>query len=347
MIDSSTLMAYLIPKLTRQVENAATEALGYILNRSTGAMQALNGLLGEGGFDVPPIVRVETQVTYEDGSRPDMGGYDKNNVKRLLVEAKFWAALLSGQASGYAQQFEHSGSAVLLFVCPEVRFPTLWVEINRQLEKDVNLELIHSPPGVHRARVIGQEIQVMMVSWSRLLDRMDAAVGDESVKSDIRQLRGLVQGQDAEAFLPLHSEDLSPSLGRRLVWYRRLVLDVFDSRGIPENWIDVKGLRATPQSHGYGRYLRFAGVEGLFWFGVNDERWAESGDTPLWLLAYSSSQAIVEGIGRQLGVLVRERWIPIYPKLGVEYSEVLDYVVSQLKTVSEILRSNDLKSEDY
>ena len=87
MANSDTLMAYLIPRLTVQVENAATEALGYILNRSTRSMQALNDLLHEGGFDIEPITRVETQVTYEDGSRPDMAGYDKDNVKRLLVEA--------------------------------------------------------------------------------------------------------------------------------------------------------------------------------------------------------------------------------------------------------------------
>ena len=69
------------------MENAATEALGYILNSTVGSMQALNDLLREDGFDIEPIVRVETQVTYEDGSRPDMAGYDKNDVKRLLVHS--------------------------------------------------------------------------------------------------------------------------------------------------------------------------------------------------------------------------------------------------------------------
>ena len=109
MADNATLMAYLVPRLTRQVENAATDALNYILNRDTGSMQALNDLLREGGFDIEPIDRVETQVTYEDGSRPDMAGYDKDNVKRVLVEAKFWAALLEDQASGYARQYDQPG----------------------------------------------------------------------------------------------------------------------------------------------------------------------------------------------------------------------------------------------
>ena len=114
MADKSSLMAFLVPKLTGQVENAATEALGYILSRSDGAMQALNDLLRGGGFDIEPIVRVETQVTYPDGSRPDVAGYDKNNVARLLVEANFGASLGGGQASGYAQLLDQPGPAAVL-----------------------------------------------------------------------------------------------------------------------------------------------------------------------------------------------------------------------------------------
>ena len=211
MADNSTLMAYLVPKLTSQVENAATDALAYILNRSAGSMQALNELLQEGGSGIEPIARVETQVTYKDGSRPDMAGYDKGNVVRLLVEAKFWAALLEGQASGYAQHFDQSGPAVLLFIAPELRIPTLWTEIRRQIEKQGGLELLDSSLGVQRARVNGTERQVMLVSWVRLIDRMDQLTGDDGVKSDIRQLRGLVQGQDAQAFLPIHSGELGPN----------------------------------------------------------------------------------------------------------------------------------------
>ena len=146
MADNSTLMAYLVPRLTVQVENAATDALAYILNRSAGSMQALNELLGEDGFNIQPIARVETQVTYEDGSRPDMAGYDADSVKRLLVEAKFWAALLQGQASGYVQQFDHSGPAALLFIAPELRIPTLWTEIRRQMEEQGGLELLARLP---------------------------------------------------------------------------------------------------------------------------------------------------------------------------------------------------------
>ena len=85
MADDSTLTAYLVPRLTKQVENAATDALSYILNRSNGSMQALNDLLRVGWIlrcvfcqhpQLPPddgVTRAEntprsTTTTYETGS---------------------------------------------------------------------------------------------------------------------------------------------------------------------------------------------------------------------------------------------------------------------------------------
>ncbi len=328
MVDNSSLMAYLVPRLTNQVENAATDSLAYILNRSAEPMQALNELLREGGFAIEPIARVDTQVTYEDGSRPDMAGYDAHHLKRLLVESKFWHALTEDQASGYARQFDSPGPAVLMFIAPESRVPTLWAGIVRQLEKQGALEHIASARGMERAKVVdeclakrGVDLHVALVSWASLLDRLAAGVGDDDVRSDIRQLRGLAQKQDLQAFLPIHSEELGPNLGHRLGWYRQLVDDVVH-RGVDQAWMDIKGLIVAAQWYGYGRYFRFNGVEGYCWFGVNYERWANYGDTPLWLQRFKGDKPI--------------GWTPIYLKLGVEYHEVLDDVVSKLRAQAAI-----------
>ena len=336
MADSDTLMAYLVPRLTAQVENAATEALGYILNRSPRSMQTLNDLLREGGFDIEPVTRVDTQVTYEDGSRPDMAGYDKNNVKRLLVEAKFYAALLEGQASGYAQQFDEPGPAALLFICPEVRIPTLWASIRQQIGKQWELETIDSPSGGRRARLVGTELQLVVVSWVRLLERMDDLAGDPDIEADIRQLQGLAQRQDAEAFLPMHSEELSPEFARRVIGFNQIADDVVNSRGVPEKWMTTLGLQATSRRYGYGRYFHFIGVEWDFWFGVNHELWARNADTPLWLAIHDNNQMSRDEIGRALNVEAHDNWIPIHPKLRVEYDQVVDDIVSQLKVVAKI-----------
>ena len=340
MADSDTLMAYLVPRLTRQVENAATEALGYILNRSPRSMQVLNDLLREGGFDVEPITRVETQVTYEDGSRPDMAGYDKDNVKRLLVEAKFHAALLEGQASAYARQFEEPGPAVLLFICPEVRIPTLWASIRQQIENGWVMQSLESPSGGRRARLDGTKIQLVLVSWVRLLEKMASSAGEPEIEADIRQLKGLAQRQDAEAFLPLHSEELSPVFARRVIGFNRIVDDVVNSRGVPEKWMTTRGLQATPRHYGYGRYFRFVGLDKAFWFGVNHELWARKGNTPLWITDYDHDRKRMDVIAKALNVEAHDNWVPIHPKLGVEYDQVVEDVVSKLKVVAETVRSD-------
>ena len=344
MADYQSLMAYLVPRLTRQVENAATDALAYILNGSNETMRALNGLLQEGGFSIEPVSKVETQVTYEDGSRPDMAGYDRNNGKRLLVEAKFWAALLDDQASGYARQLNLPGPAVLLFIAPELRIPTLWAEIERQMAEQGRLDLLDTSLGGRRARVIwtepdDTELQLVLISWGRLLDRMDALTAGDVVKSDIRQLRGLAHMQDGQAFLPIHSEELSPSLGRRVVWYNRLVNDVVDSRGVPEAWMNTRGLAATSRQWGYGRYLRFTGTDMYYWFGVNHELWAERGDTPLWIRVGNPAIVRMDDVSRDLKVRVHNEWIPIHLKTGVEYPDVLDDAVSQLKAIAAIVQA--------
>ncbi len=346
MSDDSSLMAHLVPRLTRQVENAATDALAYILNRSDGTMQALNYLLREGGFAIEPVVRVSTQVTFPDGSIPDMAGYDKSNRLRLVVEAKFWHSLSEDQTSGYAQLLNQPGPATLLLIAPEPRIPTLWAEIHRHIEQHSRLEPIESPLGMRRAKVIwtkprDTEIHLLLASWVRLLDRMEVSSEDDGVKSDIRQLRGFAQSQGDKGFLPISSEEMSPSLAHRLVWYNQLVDDVVDSRGVPENWMDIKGVRAQAQRFGYGRYFYFSGISksSYCWFGVNHERWAGSGDTPLWLNVGGRTDVNMDEVGRQLNVRSQDNWMPIHLKTGVEYDDVLEDVVSQLKKIDEIVRA--------
>ena len=335
MADRYTLLGYLVPRITGQLEDAATEAVAYILNSSTEAMGALNDLLQHGGFEIEPITRVRTQVGYDD-SRPDMTGYDKDGVKRLLVESKFGAPLLEGQASDYIQVLDQPGPAILMFISPEARSETLWAAIRRQM-KESDLEDVASSSGVQRTKVAGTERHLMQLSWLRLLDCISTQVSDTAVRSDIEQIRGLARRQDAEVFLPIHPEDLSPDFGRRVVGYNRLVDDAVDARGVACGWMDISRANATPQRHGYGRYFYFTGVSGYFWFGVNHEQWARSGDTPLWLLVGDDVQADMEEIGIELNSRPQERWLPIRPKLNVEYVEVLDDVARQLRAVAKVV----------
>ena len=310
---------------------------------------------GEGSYHLDALASFDTQVTYKDGSRPDMVGYDQAGEKRLLVESKFWATLLEGQASSYFNQLEDAGPGVLLFIAPTTRLEILWGEITRQLESGpdgVKLKAVETSQQIHRAKVIGQDKQdkrLLLVSWPLLLDRLAAAVPPDSlVALDIRQLRGLAQREDDEAFQPIKTAEFSLSVPRRLRWLHRLIDDVVDSRGCPERWMSVRHLKATPQREGYGRYIRFRTdlgkvIRPALFLCVNYRLWATSGDTPLWLWISSAVPISPVHLRGNVPSLVEYGGssgpydVPIYLTPGVEYGRVLDDVVGQVKVICEMV----------
>ena len=79
-----------------------------------------------------------------------------------------------------------------------------------------------------RSARIGVGPYLMLTSWRSLLGRMAAkvsAAADSHAEIDIRQLQGLAEQQDAEAFLPLKQEELGPQLPRRVIDLSGLVDD--------------------------------------------------------------------------------------------------------------------------
>ena len=125
----TTLFAHIAPRLTDRIEDVAVEALGHILSNSEAARSALEETVGLGGAIVGPIDRVQTQVTGEEGARPDLVGFDDKGTKRVLIEAKFWAGLTPNQPNQYLKQLPRGRPAALLFVAPARRIPMLWPKL--------------------------------------------------------------------------------------------------------------------------------------------------------------------------------------------------------------------------
>ena len=347
---------YLVPRLTSQVEDAATDALAHILNRSPECRVSLRHMLEkEAGFELAALARFQTQVTYKDGSRPDMAGFDRDGRKRLLVESKFWAALGSSQP-GYIDQFDHPESAVLLFIAPEARTETLWTEICRQFRAaKPTLEETSSTPGRRSARLLDSECNaarsVVFTSWRLLLDDLDAATGKSgTIASDLVQLRGLAVRQDQTSFLPVHEGDLGPEFGRRIASYCQLTDDLI-GRGTGQGWMSISGLQATSQRWGYGRYFRFIDQSGwqsgALWLGINHEQWASTGDTPIWFRCeWRQTSASAVEIAEKLSVQFNDLWIPVHLPKGVEYEEVLDSASATLKSIARIMRVSSTGGQD-
>ena len=339
MADNDTLLAYLSPWFTRRTEDIAVEALGYILKKSAASRDALDDVVRTGVRNVNPVATVRTQAIGQHRSRPDLVGVDEGNVERLLIEAKFWAELTDLQPVAYLDRLPVDGPAVLLFVAPDERIGTLWPDLRRRAE-DAGKRCLEVDSERKCLNLDGTQKHLMLVSWTGLLDRISARASDAEepeIETDIRQLRGLAESAEKKGFKPIREsgEDFGPD--SRRMRDLRLLIDSATDRGVAAEWASKKGLNRARRSYGYGRYIRLAGTD--VWFGVNVDRLKDHGQTPLWLDFWKLSNATVDEIGTRLQVAVDGQWVPVVLKTNVEHSELLDDVVSNLKTIAEVIKS--------
>lgn len=353
--NSVTMFSHLVSRLSDRTEDLAVEALGYILSRSDAARRALRDLLQVGGLDIGNLTEAATQISGEEGARPDLVVWDQNRAERVLIEAKFWAGLTENQPNTYLARLppdEHP--AILLFVAPESRLEMLWPELQRLIEPSFGWLPLDTSLGMKRkcARVGEGERFLVLVSWRALLSRMlsfSQSSGD-SVEADIKQLNALCEQQDQEAFLPLKPHDFAPEIARRILQFNDLAYNAVElakSREIA----DTESLRVTPKYEGYGRYLRLGSMETDIWvgawFGVNCELWAKNRETPLWITIDSGENwggiiTIAEARSR----LGNDIWantpdsIPIHLPVGVEEENVLAEIVDQLQEIAQKIASS-------
>ena len=239
MTTRPTLLAHLAGAFSHQPETVATEALGHILSGSEAARYALRDVLQSVGTDVGPIARVRTEATGREGERPDLVCFDRGGGERLLIEAKFWAGLTDHQPVTYLRRLPDHQQSALLVVAPFLRFETLWPELTRRVFQAEDIELVLGDLEREvRWAVAGDERRLMLTSWRRLLDSLASATeaaGDMQTANDVRQLQGLADQQDSEAFLPLRAEQLGLELPRLILHLVQLVDDVC-SRIFQTDW---------------------------------------------------------------------------------------------------------------
>jgi len=329
-----------VSRFTNRTEDVAVEALGFILARSAAARNALRDILETGDRNIGELTRAKTQVSGEDGARPDLVLMGADGAERVLVEAKFWASLTSNQPDAYIARLPHDeNTSVLLFIAPEARLESLWTELSRVKQLDARAERVQRNDFTKSIPLEGGRRYLQITSWRMLLDRMASyctASGD-SIESDIRQLTALCERQDQEAFLPIDPGEFAPQLPRRVLQLNQLVDDAV-GRGRKQGFIDTKGLIATSKPHGYGRYLYLGSKNAeqwaAAWFGVNCTLWARFQDTPLWL-TFDSWEGVVpiSALREKLGTEVwanTDDSVPVPLPTAVEYEKVLAKVVEFL-----------------
>ena len=343
-----SLLGHLVPRITSiGAEPVATQALAYILSESAEVAEAFVKFVSETGieFFTPGSITAEEQQG--DGT-PDLTIKDaEGGIVRILVENKFWAGLTESQPVSYLEVLPTSPSSAVVFIVPKPRIRSLWDELeskcedssvklgDKKLDKDGgSINLIWAHTG-NRTLAI--------TSWEEVLKRLEYATTDDSVKQDIRQLRGLTeQMKNTDEFLPLHEGEVTNiRVARRLVNYSQLIEEIVD-HVIADGIASKKRLNPT---HGYttaGRYLRLHKRFGL-WLGVDLEAWRDWGITPMWLKQHTKSPfAGVPGTTADQNVSLFDEaqankgvlYIPIRLKTGVERDDVIEDAARQMRSIA-------------
>ena len=342
MPDNDTLLAYLVSRFPGNTENIATEALRHVFDHSDASVEALNDVVQSGVRGVAPITIVKSQVIQADGTIPDLVGFDETGSRRVLVEVKFWAGLTPHQPNAYLNLLPDDGPSVVVFLAPEDRIQSLWPQLKGRLSGEFGA-LTEIDSERKCLRVGDTQRHLMMVSWGGLLDSMAARTGDSEesgVENEIRQLRSLAKYADAGAFKPIRrGGEFGADSEVRKRQYRRLI-DAATERGVQQEWVSRKGLRATPRTYGYGRYIRLRGT--IVWFGVNVDQFERTGETPLWAHCYHVFRDRLVPRDK-LGELRAELgmhtgyWVPVELRRDVEYPEMLDGVVDSLRHIGDVI----------
>ena len=350
---SPTLLAHLVPKFAHP-ENVAVEALGHIFAHSASARDALSELLRDGGADVGPIATVQTQATGEGSEQPDLAVVDDRGGECALIEAKFWAGLTDNQPVAYLERLRTDETSALLFVAPEARRESLWGELRDRVQEADGLEWRPAEDALApRAASVGGGRRLLLTSWRALLSRMASRTSDArdtNAELDIRQLRGLADRMDQEAFLPLRSEELGPEIPRRMLDFNRLFEDARRAaaeKGVAR-LVGQEGSTGTAR----GQRVRIAGARA--WFGIRSDLWARRRATPLWLWFFEWKNdpdpvdVTFREARRRLSPLVlsdppglvedgADLFVPIPLPTGVEYDEVVEAVVARLAEIAMLL----------
>ena len=325
-------------------EDATTEAVVYVLNRSEAVRRRLHEFVNSmTGLQLASVERYETQVQQGEKQRPDIVGYSATNQQVLLIENKFWADLTANQPVAYLSVLESGEPGLVLFVCPSTRLDLLWKYLLDRVHGAglVDGMTVDSTQSSDPRRILlqGGNHALGCISWSRILLVLQQAAQDAydmPTVGNLKQISGLVAQVDVDnPFLPLRDGDLVQSQGR-------IFLSLKD--------IDKK-LRLRIVSSGVQYYQKRSDNTWIYckegkiqWFDIclNIEMWARWGCSPFWVVIgvwdnnpnYSALRSAVsewldEGPHRAVESGTQSRRsisVPVIPPLGVER----DVVVSQL-----------------
>lgn len=331
-MEHESILAHLAPLLTSQIENVATDALAHLLLKYQFLADEFQKYLLSAGFELPDNLVFKAQASWQDNAIPDLVGCDENGRFLLIIESKFWAPLTPNQPNTYLDGLPTDSTAMLLFIAPASRIPTLW-------EKLLKLSKLSPSSGRSRQEIIINEQFITLrlkrnhilalTSWERLLDvfyNRAVKARNKYATGDIWQLQSLCARIDID-------ENTSPT--KMKIGEFRGLIDELVSHLEELGIVSTEKYRATP---GVGYFKRYISInEFVDWcIEFNDEYSKKYPPTNLWLTTRETPQlaALLPEFTPVKCRSGRQFLIPLEIPMDVERDDVLSSLVQQVKGIS-------------
>ena len=337
MADDRTLLSFVVGNHILGLEDAATDALSFILSRSISAKRALSNFLDDEGRSLP-IEKAEAWMADSHGAIPDLALLVSSGQVLELVECKFWASLTQNQPVTYWEGLPVDRPAVLLFLAPDSRVnqSSLWDELVDRLGKAGH----KLNPAIRKESFISAyddagHRRLMLTSWHLLLRSMEQKTkddGDTQASFEIAELQGL-----AEDVITGDNPQRDDNL-------KKLIADAV-KRAERSGCANTDGLTV---GRGYGYYVRYLYLAGVFaGLGTDYNIVKKRPDRPLWLTFYRDPnntigldevRARLEDLD-ELGMKWRDEDVSV-PVVLPEYGDAeatLDAIAVELERIARLI----------
>ncbi len=341
MAEAKSLLSLIARGYAAGREDAATEALCFILSGSESARAAFSEFIGSSGGSLP-IASFRTQLLV-NGAFPDMACFDDHDNHVAFVESKFWASLTSNQPVAYWEALPAARSATLMFLAPASRIvgideDSLWgVLVERLRRAGYALGPVNQGKALVTAKSTDGKHRLLLTSWEVLLDRLAQRTekdGDRQACFELAELRGLA----CDAI-----KDDDPISDANL---KKLITDAV--KQLEESgWVNTEGL-AVGGSEGV-HWVRFFCLGGAITGLRIDYRAVKQTGKRLWLWFWNSpnprSSVGLEVVRDKLGALAEPglEWlpkdvcVPIDLPAGASRKATLDAIVTELERIAKII----------
>lgn len=301
---------------------------------------------------LPGTLSFRTQVSLEDDSTPDLVATNSEGKNALMIESKFWAGLTKKQPVSYVRALPKDGS--LVFLVPQERFTPLWRKLEQRCEEAgwtvVEANAAADASSSRQARVEGRDL--ILLNWRGLLAGMLTDLESQNEKglaSDVRQLQGLCDRMEDEAFLPMQSEELTTTAFPKRVRQLYDLLGEMARKGFPA-WTHR---RASGGAYYYGYPLRYADLKASL--RVDFACWVLKELTPLWIIVKAKTRARQGAVrdayeAQQKGEATsikayidnesREVKIPVHVRTGADKADVKRAIERELERAAQAVEES-------